>query len=57
MARSRVAIAHVISAEVERYEADGTDGPTTFYRPRVTVEYWVEGRRYVATGPVGRGFG
>ena len=57
MARSRVAIGHVISADVERYEAAGTDGPTTFFRPRVTVEYWVDGRRYEATGPVGRGFG
>lgn len=57
MARSRFVIGHVIAADVERYESEGSDGPTTFFRPRLTVEYWVEGRRYVATGPVGSGFG
>lgn len=57
MPRAARAIGYVLSAEAERYESQGVDGPTTFYRPRVAFEFTADGRRYRGEGPVGTGFG
>lgn len=57
MPRKTSAIGTVLSAEVESYQADGVDGPTIFYRPRVAFEFTVDGRRHRGEGPVGTGFG
>ena len=57
MPRTASAIGYILSAEVERYDAEGVDGRTTFFRPRVNFEFSAGGRRHRGTGPVGSGFG
>jgi hypothetical protein len=57
MPRTASAIGYVLSAEVESYQAEGVDGPTTFYRPRVAFEFTADGRCHRGSGPAGSGFG
>jgi hypothetical protein len=57
MPRTARTIGVVVAAKVERYEAQGADGPTQFFRPCVTFEFVADGRRHRGTGPVGLGFG